>query len=77
MVVAISAALRVLGYQELAEEDVPPEEYWHSEDRLSEWFASVKQRRKGRASGMESIDTGEDLDEDSYSDPDVESLRGR
>lgn len=77
MVVAISAALRVLGYQELPEEDVPPEEYWHSEDRLSEWFASMKQRRKSRASGMESIDTGEDLDEYSYSDPDVESLRGR
>lgn len=31
---------------ELSEEDVPPEEIWHHEARMTEWFDEVKARRK-------------------------------
>lgn len=36
----------VLGFFELAKEEVPPERYWHSAKRLEEWFEAVDQRRK-------------------------------
>lgn len=55
---------------------MPPEHYWHSEDHLKEWWASVKQKSKDRAAGMESIPTGEELDAASdFVDPEVVALR--
>lgn len=47
----MSAALEVLGFLELPQEDTPPEEYWHSPEHLKEWFEAVKQRREDRFSG--------------------------
>lgn len=40
---------------ELPSDEVPPEHIWHHPDRLEEWFAGVKQRRKDAASGMEPV----------------------
>jgi len=64
----------VLGFLELSEDMVPPQEYWHSTEHLDDWFKSVRQRSKDRAAGLESIDSGEEL-ADGYSDPDVANLR--
>lgn len=58
----MSAALDVLGYFELPEEDTPPEEYWHYQDRLSEWFEAVKARREERyGGGSSSAEPAEDM----------------
>lgn len=55
----------VLGWMELPEEEVPPQRIWHHEERLSEWFEAVTQKRKDRASGMsfEDIDEGAGMTE--------------
>lgn len=47
----MNAALEVLGFLELPEDDAPPEEYWHSPEHLKEWFEAVKQRREERFGG--------------------------
>lgn len=31
---------------ELPEDELPPEEMWHHNSRLKEWFEAVKERRK-------------------------------
>lgn len=36
----------MLGYMELPEDELPPEEMWHHNSRLKEWFEAVKERRK-------------------------------
>jgi hypothetical protein len=36
----------VIGYMELPEDELPPEEMWHHTSRLAEWFDAVKERRK-------------------------------
>lgn len=38
--------MAILGYWEMPEEDVPPEEYWGDDEAIGEWFEAVKQRRK-------------------------------
>jgi len=48
---------------ELPEEDVPPEEIWHSEDRLREWFDSVRQRRDDKLRGYESVPEADEEEE--------------
>ena len=55
----MTAALTVLGFLELPEDEVPPELIWHHEDRLDEWFEAVKERRKNPDSGppMEEVPT--------------------
>lgn len=40
---------------ELPEDEVPPENLWHSETRLKDWFDSIKQRREDRMKGVEEI----------------------
>ena len=40
---------------ELPEDDVPPEEIWHSDERLKEWFDSVKQRREDKMRGFDPV----------------------
>lgn len=52
---AISAALQVLGFIELPEDEVPPEAIWHHDERMAEWFEAVKERREARSSGREPI----------------------
>jgi hypothetical protein len=52
----------VLGWMELAEEEVPPQRIWHHEERLSEWFESVAQKRKDRVAGVDYTDVGDDAD---------------
>ena len=47
---------------EMPEEDVPPEEIWHSEDRLKEWFDSIKQRREDRARGFDVVPDADEED---------------
>jgi hypothetical protein len=61
LVHAISCAFQVLGFLELPEDDVPPEEFWGSEERLAEWFEGVKARHDAQAKGLMPI---EDFDED-------------
>ena len=39
----------------MPEEDIPPEEIWHSEDRMKEWFESVRQRRDDKMRGYETV----------------------
>ena len=57
MTVAITAALQVLGYFELPENEVPDEDIWHHSKRLEEWFEAIKQRREN---GLQPIDEAED-----------------
>ena len=58
----MNAAMAVLGMLELPEEDQPPMEIWHHQERLNEWFAAMKQRREDRMKGveMEPIDDNDD-----------------
>jgi len=58
----------------LAEDQIPPEEYWHSQEMLAEWFETVKRRMDSRSKGAESIDIP-DSDED-YVDEDMTAMRG-
>ena len=51
LVHAVTAALSVLGFMELPDDEQPPASIWHHEERLEEWFAAVKQRREERFSG--------------------------
>ncbi len=71
---AISAAMGVLGWFELPEDQVPPEEYWHSTELITEWFEAVKRRQSDRSKGLESIETPEG--DDDYVDDEVAALRG-
>lgn len=52
---AISTALQVLGFIELPEDEVPPEKIWHHDERMTEWFQAVKERREARSKGQEPI----------------------
>lgn len=72
--VALNAALQVLGFLEMPEDQTPPEEMWGSQERLSEWFAAVRQRVKDRAKGIEPIEQDE-FSDDEYVDPEVAKLR--
>lgn len=71
---AVSAAMAVLGWFELPEDEVPPERYWHSPDLLDEWFEAAKRRRSNRAKGLESIEMPDG--EDDFVDEEVAALRG-
>lgn len=53
----MSAALAVLGFLELPEEEVPPELIWHHDSRMEEWWEAVKENRKnpGSAAPMEDV----------------------
>lgn len=31
---------------EMLEEEQPPEEIWHHHERITEWFAAIRQRRQ-------------------------------
>lgn len=75
LVEAVSAAMSVLGWFELPEDQVPPEEYWHSPDLVDEWFKAVKARQGDRKRGFESIEDPEG-DEPDYVDEEVAALRG-
>lgn len=43
---AITAAMVVLGYFELPDDEQPKQSIWHDPQRLEEWFDAVKQRRE-------------------------------
>lgn len=51
LVVAVTAALTVLSFSELPTDEVPPRNIWHHDERMKEWWASVKQRRGVGSSG--------------------------
>lgn len=36
----------MLGMLELPEDDAPPEEMWHHDEQLGEWFEAVKWKRQ-------------------------------
>jgi len=59
LTVAITAALQVLGYFELPDDEVPDENIWHHASRLEGWFEAIKQRRE---SGLQPIDQAEDAE---------------
>lgn len=47
---AIQRALMILSWPEnLAEDEQPPQRIWDDNERLNEWFANVKQKRKQEA----------------------------
>jgi hypothetical protein len=52
---AIAAATAVLGMLEAPRDDVPPEHIWHHDERLTEWYAAVEQRRKDKYRGLETV----------------------
>jgi hypothetical protein len=58
--VALTAALVVLGYYELPDEEQPDATIWGHPERLEEWFKAIKQRRE---SGMEPINYDEEPDD--------------
>lgn len=58
---------------ELPEDDVPPEEIWHHDDRLKEWFDAVKQRREDKMRGYDPVP---DSDEEMTSNSAVADLVG-
>ena len=68
--------MTVLGLLELPEEDVPPEEIWHSEDRMKEWFDAIKQRREDKARGFDPVPDA-DEEEDMTENAAVADLLGR
>ena len=35
-----------MAFSELPNDEVPPRNIWHHEERMKEWWASVKQRRE-------------------------------
>lgn len=74
LIEAVTAAMGVLGWFELPEDELPPEKYWHSTELVEEWFEAVKRRRQDRAKGIESIEMPEG--EDDYVDDEVAALRG-
>lgn len=51
----------VLGFFDLPEDDIPPQNLWHSETHLREWFDTVEQRHKDRAQGFQPIDDEPDM----------------
>jgi hypothetical protein len=66
--------MSVLGWFELPEDQVPPEEYWHSPDLIEDWFKAVKRRQENRSKGFESIEESDG--DESYVDEEVAALRG-
>ena len=54
--------MTVLGWMELAEEEVPPKRMWGNNERLEEWFEGVAARREDRARGLdvEPVGDGDD-----------------
>ena len=52
---AVQAALTVINYYQAPPDEVPPQEIWHHQERLDEWFESMKQNREARSRGMEPI----------------------
>lgn len=73
----MNEALVALGYMEFPEDEVPPVRYWHSQAHLKDWFTSIKQKRRDRSKGLESIPSEEEQDTAGFwTDPDVAGLRG-
>lgn len=52
---AITQALIVLGYFELPDDERPDDLIWHHQERITEWFEAVTERRKNP--DMEPIDS--------------------
>jgi hypothetical protein len=50
---AIRAALMVIGFDELDEDERPPRRIWLDNDRLADWFKEVRRRRKEKYSAKE------------------------
>lgn len=73
LVIAVTEALKTLGYFELPSEDQPPVHIWGSSDRLDEWFKGVNQRRANptKSRAMEAIEDAED----EYLDTEISDLR--
>lgn len=58
----MTAALVVLGFLELPEEDIPDELIWHHDERMAEHWEDVRERRKagtGGSSDLEDVPTTE------------------
>jgi hypothetical protein len=49
---AVRRALQYLSFDELAEEERPPKKIWLDNDKMTEWFDSVKRNRKSKANGQ-------------------------
>jgi hypothetical protein len=47
---AIRAALVVLSFDELAEDERPPRRIWNDGEQLSEWFKEIKRKREEKYS---------------------------
>jgi len=46
--VAISAAMSILGLMELPREDHPPREIWDNQERMEEWIEMIHSPRQHR-----------------------------
>jgi hypothetical protein len=51
----LTAALQVLGFLELPDDEQPDESIWGNPARLEEWFRVVQQRRENPGSGSEAV----------------------
>lgn len=48
---AVRRALQYLSFSELLDEEQPPKKIWEDDDKLKEWFDTVKRNRKSKAEG--------------------------
>lgn len=51
----MTAALQVLGFLELPDDEQPDESIWGNPVRLEEWFRVVQQRRENPSGGAEAV----------------------
>jgi len=59
---AVSHAYKILSwYENLTDDEVPPEWMWPFDEELRVWFEDVKQERNAKYGGSSSHDGGEDV----------------
>lgn len=62
---------------ELPEDELPPEEMWHHNTRLKEWFEAVKERRKNPdQQPIENFDVPVMANQDTETQKLLEQVRG-
>ncbi len=53
--------MSIMSWMEMAEEDQPPESIWMNDEAIAEHFENVKRKYTEKASGMESVPEGTEM----------------
>jgi hypothetical protein len=48
--------MSILSFYELPEEDRPPEEFYGDDEAMSQWFESVRARRRNGSGGSDDVE---------------------